>query len=102
MPNHSLNIANFFLCRSLFVATVILFAYQAEPAWLFQSDAGRIINLVLFAFTQGICSLVLIHVPMSCSETNRAKGGELGGMSLLFGILIGCLFSSFLFNNLFY
>lgn len=42
--------------RILFVATFYLIAFQVGPSWMFVSDWFIILNMVLFAFTNGYVS----------------------------------------------
>ena len=86
--------------RIIFFVTTYLLALKIEPAWIFQSDWARILNTVLLALSHGFTSIVLVLVPMNCSEKQKGKGGELGGVSLLLGICIGCLLASFLMGNI--
>ena len=86
--------------RIIFFITSYVLTLQIEPASVFQADWARILNTFLFAFSQGFASIVLVFVPMSCSERQKGKGGELGGVSLLFGVAIGCLLASFLMTQI--
>ena len=42
--------------RSIFALTTTLIALAESPAWLFQSDAFKIINMALFAISNGYIS----------------------------------------------
>ena len=44
--------------RVIFIATFVLIAFNSSPIWLFgaQADWFKILNMILFAFTNGYCS----------------------------------------------
>lgn len=44
--------------RALFIATSLLIAWDVPPSWLFgvNADWFKLINMFLFAFTNGYCS----------------------------------------------
>ena len=44
------------ISRSIFALTTTLIALAESPAWLFQSDAFKIINMALFAISNGYIS----------------------------------------------
>jgi len=46
------------LSRTVFIATSLLVAYKEDPVWLFgsQADWFKILNLILFAVTNGYTS----------------------------------------------
>ena len=78
--------------RSIFALTTVLIALSASPAWLFQSDAFRIINMALFALTNGYVSTqCAIKAPQSVKEDQREQVGICVGVFLTFGILSGSI-----------
>ena len=86
--------------RVVFFVTTYLLALKIEPASVFQADWARILNTILLGLSHGFTSIVLILVPMNCSDKHKSKGGMLGGISLLMGVCIGCFLASFLMNNI--
>ena len=86
--------------RVVFFVTTYLLALKIEPASIFQSDWARILNTIMLSLSHGVTSIVLVLVPMNCSDKHKSKGGMLGGISLLMGICIGCFLASFLMNNI--
>jgi len=79
--------------RVLFVATFYLIAFQVGPQWLFVSDWFIILNMCLFAFTNGyVSTLCAVKAPAQVEEDDR-KGqvGAFIGTTLTFGILIGSI-----------
>jgi hypothetical protein len=59
--------------RILFIATFLLIDYEVPPNWLFGLDWFKIVNLVLFAFTQGyLTALCAIKAPCTVRESRRA------------------------------
>ena len=50
--------------RTIFIATFLLTAFEVGPAWLFYSDWFKLVNMSLFAFTNGwLSSLCCIMAP---------------------------------------
>lgn len=44
------------IARTIFAVSTILIAFKVSPDWLFSSDAFKIINMLLFAITNGYVS----------------------------------------------
>lgn len=58
--------------RIIFIGTFYLIAFEIGPNWLFVSDWFIILNMVLFAFTNGYYStLCCCKAPMTVSEEKR-------------------------------
>ena len=90
----------FVYSASILFVTTYLLALQIEPASIFQADWARSLNTAGLGFSHGLTSIVLVLVPMNCSEKQKGKGGELGGVSLLLGVCIGCLLAQTLMCNI--
>jgi len=68
---HTVNIGS--ALRIIFVATFLLIDFKVPPVWLFVLDWFKILNLVLFAFTNGYLStLCAIKAPGTVKESRRA------------------------------
>lgn len=52
--------------RTVFIATFYLIAFQVGPSWLFISDWFIVVNMVLFAFSNGyVSTLCAVKAPNS-------------------------------------
>ena len=50
--------------RTIFILSFLLVSFEVGPAWLFNSDWFKLVNLTLFAFTNGwLSSLCVIKTP---------------------------------------
>ena len=79
-------------CRTFFLATFLLVAFEAGPAWLFTSDWFKVLNMVLFAFTNGwLSSLCVIITPEHVKQSERGEIGALINPTIVGGILIGSI-----------
>ena len=87
---HTVNIGS--AARILFVATFLLVDFEVPPTWLFGLDWFKILNLVLFAFSNGYFStLCAIKAPGTVKETRRAQVGAYVGTCIAIGILSGAI-----------
>ena len=78
--------------RTLFIPIVFLIAFEVGPSWLLNSDWFKILNLVLFAFTNGwLASLCIIKTPDYVQQSERGDIGTLINPAIVGGILIGTL-----------
>lgn len=80
--------------RLIFIATFLLIALDVSPAWLFGIDADwfKLINMILFAFTNGYCSTqCAIKAPSRASDDSKESVGTLIGLFLTLGIFLGSI-----------
>ncbi|CDW83406.1 equilibrative nucleoside transporter 1 [Stylonychia lemnae] len=80
--------------RVIFIATFLLIALNVSPAWLFGVDADwfKLINMILFAFTNGYCSTqCAIKAPSRASDDSKESVGTLIGLFLTLGIFLGSI-----------
>ena len=87
---HTVNISS--AVRILFIATFLLTDFEVPPTWLFGLDWFKILNLVLFAFTNGYLStLCAIKAPGTVKETRRAQVGAYIGLCINLGVTMGSI-----------
>ena len=87
---HTVNISS--AARILFIATFLLIDFEVPPTWLFGLDWFKILNLVLFAFSNGyLGTLCAIKAPGTVKETRRAQVGAYVGTCIGIGILFGAI-----------
>jgi len=80
------------ISRVLFIATFLLTDFECAPQWLWNTDWFKILNLFLFAFTNGYLStLCAIKSPGTVKESRRAIVGGYIGMFISLGCLLGSL-----------
>ena len=80
--------------RVIFIATSFLNDYSVKPEWLFGASADwfKIVNIVVFAFTNGYCaSLCAIKAPSRAPEDSKEVIGTFVGMFITVGIVLGSL-----------
>ena len=78
--------------RLLFVATFLLIDFEAPPQWLWNVDCFKVLNLVLFAFSNGyIGTLCAVKAPGTVKESRRAIVGAYIGTAISMGILLGSI-----------
>lgn len=80
--------------RVIFVATFLLIAFNVAPSGLFGRDADwfKIINMVLFALTNGYCSTqCAVKAPSRAPDDSKEQVGGLISIFLTTGILMGSL-----------
>ena len=84
------------MLRSVFVFTSIMIAFNQAPDWLFCSDWFRLINMALFAFTNGHAStLCMCFGPERVDDEDKELAGFVMGFSLCGGIFFGALLATF-------
>lgn len=82
--------------RLIFIPTFVLIQLNANPAWIFQSDWFRILNMALFALTNGYNStLLMIYGPTLARDVDKERAGLFMSFHLVGGIFIGALIASF-------
>ena len=80
--------------RTLFIATFYLIAFQVGPSWMFVSDWFIILNMVVFAFSNGyVSTLCAVKAPGTVEEGRRGQVGSLIGIIITFGIFVGATFA---------
>jgi predicted MFS family arabinose efflux permease len=80
--------------RAIFIATFLLIAFATDPQWLFghNSDWFKIINMALFAFSNGyVSTLCAIKSPSRAHDDSKEQVGIFVGVFIAIGILIGSL-----------
>lgn len=78
--------------RTVFIPIIFLIAFEIGPSWLFNSDWFKLLNLSLFAFSNGwLTSLCVIRSPDYVPDNERGDIGALINPAIVGGILIGCI-----------
>eukprot|EP00347_Sterkiella_histriomuscorum_P017529 403348991 len=80
--------------RVIFIATFLLIAFDEPPMWLFgsNSDWFKILNMILFAVSNGYCSTQLaIKAPSRAPDSIKEQVGTLIGLFITLGIFLGSL-----------
>lgn len=78
--------------RVMFIVTFLLTDFEAPPQWIWNVDWFKVLNLVLFAFTNGyLGTLCAVKAPGTVKESRRAIVGAYIGTSISIGILIGSI-----------
>lgn len=87
--------------RLVFIPLFVLIQLEANPAWIFQSDWFRILNMALFAITNGYNStLCMIYGPTLADEANKERAGLIMNFHLVGGIFAGSLIASFAMDKI--
>ncbi|TNV72798.1 hypothetical protein FGO68_gene5917 [Halteria grandinella] len=82
--------------RFIFIATTFLVDQNVGPAWLTGSDWFKLLNMALFAFTNGYCSTqCAIKAPSRAPEDSKEVVGIFIGISITSGIVMGSLLALF-------
>ena len=82
--------------RLIFIPTSVLVQLSSNPTWIFNSDWFRILNMALFAFSNGYNStLLMIYGPQFADENSKERAGILMSFHLVGGIFFGSLIASF-------
>ena len=78
--------------RLIFIATFLLTDFEAPPKWIWNVDWFKLLNLVLFAFTNGYFgTLCAVKAPGTVKESRRAIVGAYIGTAISMGILLGSI-----------
>lgn len=78
--------------RTLFLVTMLLIAFDVPPAGLFSSSWFIILNLMLFAFTNGyISTLCSVKAPATVEGEAMGMVGGFIGIFISTGIVIGSI-----------
>ena len=91
------------VARSVFIATYILIAKDADPGWLFRSDWFRVINTVVFGITNGYASSVCMGLgpQLVAADADREFAAFLMYFFLMAGLTSGSLIATFGMSKLF-
>ena len=82
--------------RLIFIPLFVLIQLNSTPAWIFQADWFRILNMALFALTNGYNStLAMIYGPGFTDDKSKETGGLIMSFHLVGGIFVGALIASF-------
>eukprot|EP00349_Pseudokeronopsis_sp_Brazil_P011167 CAMPEP_0202978220 /NCGR_PEP_ID=MMETSP1396-20130829/84718_1 /ASSEMBLY_ACC=CAM_ASM_000872 /TAXON_ID= /ORGANISM="Pseudokeronopsis sp., Strain Brazil" /LENGTH=175 /DNA_ID=CAMNT_0049717123 /DNA_START=1134 /DNA_END=1661 /DNA_ORIENTATION=+ len=82
--------------RAIFIVTFLLTVNQVGPDWLFTSDWFKMVNMMLFAFSNGFCStLCAIKAPNKTPEELKESAGIFVSIFLSGGILAGSIIAIF-------
>jgi len=78
--------------RVVFIASSFLINYKTAPSWLFQADWFKLLNMALFAFTNGYCGTqCAAKATTQASDNLKDVVGTFVSVSMTLGIVIGCL-----------
>ena len=80
------------LARVIFVVTFMMTTWQVKPDWLWDSDWFKIINQLLFSFSNGYLStLCAIKAPGAVEGERKGQVGAFIGITISTGIMLGSL-----------
>lgn len=83
--------------RLIFIATAILVQKNIEPSWLFGSDWFRIVNIWLFAATNGYnTAAVMLLAPEQVKDKDKERVGLIMSFHLIAGVCLATPFAAFL------
>ena len=90
------------LSRIIFIVTFILIAKTDKPSWLIGADWFKIVNMSLFAFTNGYWgNWLMIYGPNWVNHKGKEKAGMMMNIHLVGGIFIGSLIATiFIYLNI--
>ncbi|CAI2366910.1 unnamed protein product [Moneuplotes crassus] len=85
------------ITRLIFIPLSVLVQIGSTPSWIFESDWFRILNMAIFALTNGYNSTLCMVYGPSCTDKNsKERAGIIMSLHLVGGIFGGSLISSFL------
>lgn len=81
------------IARIAFIFTTIYIAKdEVEQTRFIENDAFKMMNMILFAFTNGFVSTLLsIYIPQLVKEDQREQAGIFVGLSICLGIMTGSI-----------
>ena len=80
----------FTLSRLIHIPISLMIQLACSPAWLFQSDWFRILNISIFGWTQGYnTALVMMFGPEQVKNHEKEKAGIILNFHLMAGICMG-------------
>ena len=78
--------------RTVFIGTFFLICFEVGPSWLFNSDWFKILNMCLFAWSNGyVSTLCAVKAPDTVDDEKRGQVGGFIGAVISCGILAGSL-----------
>ena len=78
------------VARLFFWAFMLLVDFEVPPTWLFGADWFKMLNLAMFAFTNGYFgTLCAVKAPMTMKESRRPQVGAYISACINLGILLG-------------
>lgn len=81
--------------RFIFIPTSIMIQLNLGPSYIFQSDWFKMLNMMIFSFTSGFTTtLLMVFGPSSVSHEDKEKAGFIMGAHLIGGIFLGSLIAS--------
>lgn len=81
--------------RAIFIFTGIAVQLCMSPAWIFQSDWFRIINMLLFAVMNGYnISLIMLFGPQRVKTLDKERAGLIMNFNLIGGVCLGCFLAA--------
>ena len=84
------------LVRAIHFPLCIMIQLACPPAWLFQSDWFRILNVSIFGWTQGYnTALVMMYGPQQIKSNEKEKAGIIMNFHLMAGICLGTWIQAF-------
>lgn len=86
--------------RIIFIATGVMVQKSLTPAWLFQSDWFRILNIWLFAATNGYnVGIVMLLGPKQVEARDKERAGMLMNFHLVGGVVVGAIFAALIMSR---
>mmetsp|Transcript_17769 Transcript_17769/g.30087 ORF Transcript_17769/g.30087 Transcript_17769/m.30087 type:complete len:115 (+) Transcript_17769:1179-1523(+) len=84
------------ILRLVFIPTTILIAFKSNPEWLFDGDWFKIVNMIIFALSNGfISTLCAIKAPSFAKEDQREQIGIFISLFIGLGIVSGSIITLF-------
>jgi hypothetical protein len=78
--------------RVVFIATFLITDFALPPIWIWNADWFKVLNLVLFATTNGyLGTLCAVKAPGTVKQSRRVIVGAYIGTSIAIGVVIGCI-----------
>lgn len=89
------------LSRLAHIPQSIAIQLALPPGWLFQADWFRLLNVVLFSFTQGYnTALVMMFGPQKVRDSQRERAGMIMNFHLMGGLCISAMFAAFVMKEI--
>ncbi len=76
--------------RFIFILTANLIKFKVSPSWLFDSDWFKLLNLSLFAISNGYCiTIMAMKLPSKAPDDKKEDIIKFLGIFILSGLVIG-------------
>jgi hypothetical protein len=86
--------------RLIFITSAVLVQKSVSPAWLFQSDWFKIVNIWLFAATNGYnMAVIMLFGPQKVKAIDKERAGLIMNFHLIGGVWIGTVFAAFVMEK---